>query len=79
MTERGRDVSVELTEIRTVLSRAESAIQRISARDQDWMVRSGRQKIDQDRDDMLIALEAVVMKLNRWARTGRPIKSKGDS
>lgn len=64
--ETGRRTSDELTEVRTVLSRAESALERLGyirdyGADQDVLH-------DEIRDD----LEAVVSRLGRYRRTGRP-------
>lgn len=68
-TDRGRDTSWELVEVRTVLSRAESAIKSITG---------GRHQRppyhDEDEAEMLDALGHVVEELKRWRRTGRPLK-----
>lgn len=69
--DRGHDVSWELSEVRTVLSRAENARDSIRARPDSWMVTSGHETTDPDRDDMLAALDEVIAKLARWRRTGR--------
>jgi hypothetical protein len=72
--DRGRDVSQELTEVRTVLSRAESALQRIQhyrsePREVDPRY-GGNEGFDPDGEDMLRELSAVVIRLSRWRKTG---------
>lgn len=67
--DRGRDTSVELTEVRTVLSRAESAM--VAVRRGPW-----RGEPDPEAGEMLAALERVVAELARWRRTGRPLKRR---
>lgn len=84
--DRGNDTSEELTEVRTVLSRAESAIATlVKYRDQQF--RRGRRVYgeghppggtyvedrtpDVDVEDMIAALEKAIEGLNRWRRTGR--------
>jgi hypothetical protein len=72
--DRGRDVSQELTEVRTVLSRAETAIQNLhhmQANHIEFDPRyGGNQGFDPDVDDMLSALNVCVELLNRWRKTG---------
>lgn len=65
--DRGRDTSWELVEVRTVLSRAETAIESIGR----GPFRMGP---DPEKDEMLYALATVVETLKRWRRTGRPLK-----
>lgn len=61
---RGTDTSYALTEVRTVLSRAETAASRIeSAR--RWNT------TDPEGNEMISALAEVVKILDRWRRTGR--------
>lgn len=70
---RGRDTSPELTEVRTVLSRAESALDRLAY--VQWQQRAGSTfypTLDPDHDRMRDALAAVVEQLDEWRRTGRP-------
>lgn len=67
MADRGRDTSRELTEVRTVLSRAETALEYLH------MLRDRGFK-DPDAAEMRVALFEVVEKLSRWRRTGRPLK-----
>ena len=72
--DRGRDVSQELTEVRTVLSRAESAIcsiERYRANPTKMDARyGGNYGFDPDGKDMLSALGEVVELLERWRKTG---------
>lgn len=65
---RGADTSVELTEIRTVLGRAKSARKKLLARPGSWMVTSGNDDLDPEREQMLAALDEVINKLARWER-----------
>lgn len=74
--DRGRDVSWELSEVRTVLSRAENARDSIRARPDSWVVTSGRIALDPDRVEMLAALDEVIERLARWRRTGRSLRSR---
>jgi hypothetical protein len=66
---RGQDVSLELTEIRTVCSRAETAFQRLTN------LKSGSDRYylphDPEIDEMLNALSRVVTELKQWQKTGR--------
>lgn len=77
MSDRGRDVSPELTEVRTVLSRAETAlntldyIRRQQAKDGEAGFYGTP---DADFDRMYGALNEVVAWLDEWRRTGRPKK-----
>jgi hypothetical protein len=96
---RGRDTSSALTEIRTVLGRAESARSRIihwpesqpghyvetgevriDGAGREYrpteFVASGPPAFDPDRDEMVAALDEIIEKLSRWARTGRPVKKE---
>jgi hypothetical protein len=80
--DRSRDVSRELTEVRTVLSRAESALAVL----QDEPPRAGHWDystvpavwvdegplIDPDRDDMIAEIEVTIARLARWRRKGPP-------
>lgn len=68
MADRGRDTSYELVQVRTVLSRAETAIEDMA----NYYIRYGDG--DQDRLEMERALKEVVRLLDRWRRTGRPLK-----
>ncbi|BBG20742.1 hypothetical protein RVR_P1128 (plasmid) [Actinacidiphila reveromycinica] len=80
---RGRDVSAALTEVRTVLSRAEHAIGSLERGPLEHMYdptgciplsEGGRWKVayDPDHDAITEALRAVVAILEPWRRTGRP-------
>ncbi|MDW4900636.1 hypothetical protein [Streptomyces californicus] len=60
---RGRDTSPELTAVRTVLARAETALERIDDTTED---------ADPDARDMRIALDEVVDLLAPWRRTAPP-------
>lgn len=80
---RGRDVSAPLTEVRTVLSRAENALANLrdyaSDPEPDALVShygEGYRKSDPDMDEMVAALAEVVSTLSRWRKTGRPRKAK---
>jgi hypothetical protein len=84
--QRGRDTSDELTEVRTVLSRAETAIQllerqqhRAGTRAPDWVTQArhfyglsadGCWEADPDLADMLDALRETVRRLDKYRRTG---------
>lgn len=85
---RGRDVSEELTEVRTVLSRAINARDTLRHwRDGDYGPRGGRWNQetqtrvggsvlpDVDVNEMINAMEGVIILLERWRRTGRPRKA----
>lgn len=65
---RGRETSNALAEVRTVLSRAETAL--------DSLDRSGWYRDDADRGEMADAMREVVRLLDRWRRTGRPLTRK---
>lgn len=81
LIDRSRDVSDALTEVRTVLSRAESAIDRINslalvqttyAKDPNsWRQIKVPYEQDPDREDMVLALERVVHELARWRKAGK--------
>lgn len=60
--DRGRETSRALTEVRTVLSRAETARAYLE----------GTRCRDLDQGAMVTALDEVVRLLARWRRTGRP-------
>lgn len=80
---RGRESGEALTEIRTVLSRAESALGRIGppGTETEWLARqsgvpvtyderkAGRHE-DPDADRMRTALTAVIAALEMWRKTG---------
>lgn len=74
MTDRGRDVSQELTEVRTVLSRAENAIkniQRMRAEPFETDARyGGNYGFDPDGESMIAALQECVTHLEQWRKTG---------
>lgn len=78
---RGRETSNALTEIRTVLSRAENARTTLvrfggsewPAVDGRIVYSAGRVK-DPDHDEMVAALDDVIARLDGWRRTGRPLK-----
>jgi hypothetical protein len=88
----GRCTSMALTEVRTVLKRAESALEAIpreGSRYYDELVIQGdvydiygkdpdRQAISPhpERDEMIAALEQCVRLLERWRRTGRPLRGQ---
>jgi hypothetical protein len=90
MTDRGRDVSSELTEVRTVLSRAENArrtLWRYQAGElsyggrYDFSVQPARyvpyvraEAQDPDLQEMIDALDDVIYRPERWRRTGRTKK-----
>lgn len=66
----GRRTSDELTEARTVLSRAESALERLEH------VRQYGQVRDPEHGVIRIKLEDVVRALEPYRRTGRPRKAQ---
>lgn len=72
---RGTDTSYALTEVRTILSRAETSLaylHRDKANDgQAFGWRSGTYETDPEIDQMIEALGEVVRILDRWRRTGR--------
>ena len=81
MRDRGRETSDALVEVRTVLSRAETALQEIErgdfARGEDGRIVRDTDGLplrvhDEDYDEMRAALEHVVESLEWWRRTGRP-------
>lgn len=89
MTDRGRDTSSELTEVRTVLSRAIEArltlwrfqTRQFGQRGGRWdysldppQYVGGTTDPDPDVDDMIEALDAAIVSLLRWRRTGRARK-----
>ena len=87
-TGRGRDTSDELVEVRTVLSRAENARDRLVAirdghidrweYDHDLGTVTRRVLPDPDIDQMIVALDKVIGQLAEWRRTGRaPKRARG--
>lgn len=85
MTDRGAEKSYALTEVRTVLSRAETAIKLLESGPTEWRYdvewidgerHSERiTEYDPDHKDMIFALRAVVAQLERWRRTGKGKRS----
>lgn len=84
---RGREVTNALTEIRTVLSRAETALAVLDCGPSEWRQDGFEEpnaagyrtpihvrEADPDQDEMVDALREVVVLLARWRRTGRPLK-----
>lgn len=78
---RGRETSNALTEIRTVLSRAESArTTLVRGGGSEWPEVDGRTLYsagrvqDRDHDEMVAALDDVIARLDRWRRVGRPLR-----
>ena len=75
MTDRGRDVGRDLTEVRTVRTRAENAIKKILSTNRS---REREPALygppDPDQAEILEALHDVVDRLAPWQRTGRPKK-----
>lgn len=87
---RGRDTSEELAEVRTVLSRAEDArctlwrwqTGQLGRRGGRWEFGTGGPAVyvgggyepDPDVAEMIEALDAAIVSLNRWRRTGRKLK-----
>ncbi len=80
---RGRESGEALTEIRTVLSRAESALERIGPEgtETEWLGRQARthpaydelkagQHEDPDANQMRAALQRVIDELEPWRKTG---------
>lgn len=87
MRDRGRETSNALVAVRTVLSRAETALEEIERGEHAPAVGSDGMTTrtvdgtwiefhDEDYDEMRAALEHVVESLEWWRRTGRP--RKGD-
>jgi transposase InsO family protein len=85
MADRSRDVSDELTEVRTVLSRAETALARLDMLDKRrgevrrrWVTDPPHHsrweeyvyEPDQDLDDMRVSLMDVINILKRWRKHG---------
>jgi hypothetical protein len=73
---RGNDVSEELTEVRTVLKRAETALQNIrdaraGATSRAWSRYPQPFNHDPDTDEMILVLEQAVQGLAKWRKTGR--------
>ena len=63
---RGRDTSRALTHVRTVLSRAETALDALEG---GYLTRE-----DPDADNMAADIREVCDLLNKWRRTGRTLK-----
>lgn len=88
MSDRSRDVSNALTEMRTVRSRAESAIARINTTLYDGKIESRRHPPrmdedgyvegwverfrDQDADEMVALMQDFIAKTEKFAKKGRP-------
>lgn len=75
VSDRGRDVSQELTEVRTVLSRAESAVKSIlRMREHPFTYPDGRyggnRGYDPDGQEMIDRLKQVIELLEPWRKTG---------
>ncbi len=85
MTSRGRDASKALTEVRTVLSRAETARARLgqpteyqlrdNPYDRDDIDFAKPKVEDPDAQAMRDALDQVVALLSRWRKTGRTVNA----
>ncbi|MDX3165984.1 hypothetical protein PV516_19540 [Streptomyces scabiei] len=81
-TERGREVSRALTEARTVLSRAETAIEALHRGPSETLYDADGTKprwhwpttpaYDPDHERIVQVLEAVTLLLSPWRRTGQP-------
>ncbi|MER6253705.1 hypothetical protein ABT224_20345 [Streptomyces sp. NPDC001584] len=85
--ERGREASHALTEVRTVLSRAESALR--DRPTEPLYQQDGRRGLygdngrlvhayDPDHEELQRALKSVIALLAPWRRTGRPASSEED-
>lgn len=85
---RGRHAGTELTEVRTILSRAQTALQRLEDYGpleyppltgnpvlDGYAVRSDARFNDPDLADMIQILKITVGMLKRWERTGKPTRS----
>lgn len=73
---RGNDVSRELTEVRTVASRAQHAVSRLKIMKTGlWHTSENR---DPDIDEMLEVLEQVVQDLRKWSKTGRTKRDRNN-
>lgn len=86
--DRGRDVSQALTEVRTVLTRAETARADLielsyagnrpgyrwdrETRETHCDLPPSGEAPDPDTEDMVAALDGVIASLARWRKTGRP-------
>ncbi|MET8278379.1 hypothetical protein [Micromonospora sp. NPDC005174] len=85
MTSRGRDASKALTEVRTVLSRAETARARLDQpteyqlcdepRDKDDIDFAKPKVDDPDAQAMRDALDQAIGLLDRWRKTGKTISA----
>lgn len=74
---RGRETSNALVEVRTVLSRAETALETLQGYPADrerWADVPGFLQPDPDEERMIGALIEVRNLLDKWRRTGRPRK-----
>lgn len=81
--DRGRDTSIELTEVRRILSGAETAYRRLIQLRDGALVRYRQEVVDgrvtyvddrtadPDIDAMIADLQAAATVLDRWRRTGR--------
>ena len=86
VADRGRDTGIALSEVRTVLGRARTALGVLeydergtewdTTRDERGFLVSERKYKDPDHDAMVAALRQTVAALERWERTGRPLKGK---
>lgn len=87
-TDRGRHAGTALTEVRTVLSRAQTALQRLEDHSPlEWPPLTGNPVLDgyrtradgrfddPDLDDMIQILKITVGMLKRWERTGKATRS----
>ena len=70
MSDRSRDVSVELSEVRTVLSRAETALDRLEGYQTGRYWRPAHDSLDPDAQDMMDALKVTIEALSGWRRSG---------
>jgi hypothetical protein len=71
-TDRGRETAWSLAEIRTVLSRAQTALTSIT---ECPTMYPALWEHDPDHAEMVAALTDVVDRLSPWRRTGRPTKT----
>lgn len=89
MSDRGRESSVELTEVRTVLGRAETALITLRGAKTRTSIHgygkddvSGRIMLrqfpyapDPDLDGMIQAMENIVRALSPWKKTGKSLRN----
>lgn len=83
--DRGRDSGEALTELRAVLSRARTTLEKLETygpmewppRDEmtDYGDRREARFDDPDLEDMKIALRETIARLERWQKTGRTLRS----